>query len=104
MKTILIYENKNIYDGKMYTSTTRIEVPQFSVSRNGGKSNTAYFIPLLTLVALNRVSVRLWHLAAAKYFYFPIGEVVVMSAAFSCGWKPHSSFFFRKHCKRWLLF
>ena len=34
-------------------------------------------------------------MAAAKYFYFPIGEVIVTSTAFSCGWKPHKYFFLK---------
>ena len=50
-------------------------------------------IPTFTLVALNHVSVWLWHLATTKYFYLAIGEVIVTSAAFSCGWKPHKFFF-----------
>ena len=32
-------------------------------------------------------------LVFGKYFYLPIGEVIVTSAVFSCGWKPHKFFF-----------
>ena len=32
-------------------------------------------------------------LVFGKYFYLPIGEVIVTSAVFSCGWKPYKFFF-----------
>ena len=72
----------------MYEST-RMIFPQFSVSRNGGKTNTVYVIPMLTLIARKTVA-----LGNCKILLLQIGEVIVMSTAFSYSWKQHKFFFF----------
>ena len=84
----LMNKNKN--------TSTRIAVPWFSVSWNGGKTNTAYVIPTLTLIALNHIlspyDSGIWQVQNTSS-YFPRGKVIITPAAFSCGWKRHKFLF-----------